>query len=77
MFLRSHRRQASGRSRRRAVEEVEAYKHGLTDGAVAVQGIEDRDAVRPATQASPSRVNDRARSLAAVLAIAGYRSLQS
>jgi hypothetical protein len=43
----------------------------------AVECIEDGDAIGPQTIASPSRVNDLTRSLAAAAAMAGYRSVQS
>jgi hypothetical protein len=36
-----------------------------------VQGVEDGDAIRPQTTASPSSVNDLARNSIAVTAIAG------
>jgi hypothetical protein len=49
------------------LEEVEGVQHGLADGAAAVQGIEDRDAVR----AADAGLAERARSCMAVTAIAG------
>jgi hypothetical protein len=45
--------------------------------APVVERSENGDAKGPATAASPSSVNDLARSLAATAAIPGYRSVQS
>jgi hypothetical protein len=56
---------------------VNTLQEGLANLPMAVKGIEYRDAVGAQTTASPSNVNERARSLIAALAIAGKRSVQS
>jgi hypothetical protein len=58
-------------------QQVERMKDRVGRRAPVVERSENGDAKGPATAASPSSVNDLARSLAATAAIPGYRSVQS
>ena len=56
------------------LQHVERIQHRLTDRPTAVESIEDCDPSGPQTLASPSRVNEWARSFTAVAAIAALTS---
>jgi hypothetical protein len=59
-------------------QQIESLQHGVGRLPSRVESIEHRDAIGAThTTASPSSVNDLARSLAAAAAMAGYLAVQS